>query len=282
MGVISRQQAIACGLSPAGLSRWLSRGRLHRVHRGVYAVGHGRICLEGRLLAALLYTGRGSTLSHTTAAWWWGLLDVAPRRIHVSSPRQVASLRAICVHQPRQIEAVRHRHFPVTTVARTLLDLSYMLSFRDLRRALAEADYRRLLDPAAMSEIVKRGQPGSAALRRALADHNPRLALTFSVLEDRFLELCESANLPQPEVNATVEGLVVDALWPEQRLVVELDGHVAHATASANERDRHRDLILRAAGYRVLRYTWQQVTNTPELVIADLQRALDTLMKSRQ
>jgi hypothetical protein len=149
-----------------------------------------------------------------------------------------------------------------------------MLSFRDLRRALAEADYRRLLDPTAVRDMVRRGQPGSAALRRALAAHNPRLALTFSVLEERFLELCESAGLPQPEVNVPVEGLVVDALWPERRLVVELDGHMAHGTAAAIERDRHRELILRAAGYRVLRYTWRQVTVRPDLVVADLRPVL--------
>ena len=263
-----------CGLSNARLARWVVEGRLRRLHPGVYAVGHGRVCIEGRLVAALLYAGRGSALSHTTAAWWWGLLDTSPRRIQVSTTRRTGSLPAICVHRPRHIDVARHRHFPVTTVPRTLLDISYVLSFRELRRALAEADYQRRLNPDAMKRLLRRGQPGSAALRRALAAHNPRLALTFSVLEERFLELCESAALPQPEVNVPVEGLVVDALWPEQRLVVELDGHIAHATPAANERDRHRELILRGAGYKVDRFTWQQVTETPDLVVTDLRETL--------
>src|SRR6266540_2568652 len=116
-GVLSRKQAIACGLSSAGISRWLSRGHLHRAHPGVYAVGHGRICVEGRLVAALLYAGRGAALSHTTAAWRWGLISASPKRIHVSTPRRISSLPAVCVHRPRQLEAVRHRDFPVTTVA---------------------------------------------------------------------------------------------------------------------------------------------------------------------
>nr|MBA2256880.1 DUF559 domain-containing protein [Thermoleophilaceae bacterium] len=125
-----------------------------------------------------------------------------------------------------------------------------------LRRALAEADYRRLVDLDAVAALTGRGVPGSAALRAAVARHRPELALTRSVLEQRFLELCEAEGITLPRINATVCGLEVDALWEEQRVIVELDGHAAHATAAAVERDRRRELRLRAAGFVVLRYTW--------------------------
>jgi very-short-patch-repair endonuclease len=162
----------------------------------------------------------------------------------------------------------------VTTVERTLLDLAAVLAFPELRRAVAEADYRRLLDVKAIHRCLGRGRPGSADLRRALECHLPRLAETLSVLEERFLALCESSRLPMPKVNAKVDGLMVDALWRDQRVIVELDGHRSHATPTAIERDRHRELALRASGYRVLRYTWQQVTSQPGLVARDLRRAL--------
>jgi very-short-patch-repair endonuclease len=112
------------------------------------------------------------------------------------------------------------------------------------------------------------------AIRRAIELHSPDLARTLSQLEERFLALCEKYGIPSPRVNRKVCGLMVDALWPEQRLVVELDGARAHATPAAMERDRDRDLTLRAAGFEILRYTWHQVTQQPDAVVADLRRAL--------
>ena len=167
-----------------------------------------------------------------------------------------------------------HRGLPLTTVSRTLLDIAAILPLDALRRAVAEADYRRLLDPDAVQAALGKGRPGSAALRRALGRHLPQLAESLSALEDRFLALCQAAALPLPEANAKVSGLMVDALWREQRLVVELDGHAAHATPAAVERDRQRELILRAAGFEVLRYTWAQITGRPEAVVADLRSAI--------
>ena len=104
--------------------------------------------------------------------------------------------------------------------------------------------------------------------------HLPELASTRSALEERFLLLCEANRLPIPAVNVPLEGFVVDAFWGEAGVVVELDGHASHDRTVAAERDRHRDLALRAAGFGVLRYTWQQVTREPELVASDLRRAL--------
>ena len=262
-------------MSTSAISRWASGGRLHPVHPGVYALGHSSLPIFGRLLAALLYAGPEAALSHTTAGWLWSLIDTEPTRIHLTVPGRRLSLPAVCVHHTRRLEATRHRGLPLTPVARTLRDLAATLPYAQLRRALAEADYRRLLVPRDVERVLGRGRPGSAALRRALDAHLPALARTRSVLEERFLALCVSADLPLPEVNAAVCGLEVDAVWRKQRVVAELDGHRAHALVAAAERDRDRELALRSGGYRVLRYTWQQITGCPGRVAADMRAALD-------
>jgi hypothetical protein len=232
--------------------------------------------LFGRLHAALLHAGPDAVLSHTTAAWLWSLIDTEPRRIHVTTPGRPSSLPAVRLHHSGRLESTRHRGLPVTTVARTLLDVAYLLPYPQLRRALAEADFRRLLVPADVEAVLGRGRRGSTALRRALDAHMPELAFTLSVLEERFLALCEEAGIPQPEINVTVCGLMVDALWRAPRVVVELDGHRAHALRAANERDRERELRLRDAGFVVRRYTWQQVNDQPERIAADVRRAIAT------
>ncbi len=273
-GVIARGQLERAGVGRMTISRWLQEGRLHRLYPGVYAVGHRAVSTEGRLAAALFHAGPGGMLSHATAAWWWGIWEHEPVRIHLSARGRRKSAPGIVIHGRRDIERTWHARLPVTSVAQTLLDVATKASFDALRRALAEAEYRRLITLDAVECEARRGVPGSAALRATLVRHRPQLALTRSVLEERFLALCEAERLPLPEVNATVCGLMVDALWKEAGVIVELDGHATHATSTAIERDRRRELRLRAAGYLVLRYTWQQITEQPELVAADLRAAL--------
>jgi predicted transcriptional regulator of viral defense system len=272
-GVISRAQLIDSGVSGSAIARWVAAGRLHRVHPAVYAVGHSALSLDARLLAALHYAGPDPLLSHTTAGWVWSLIDAAPKRIHVTVPGRRRSLPAVRIHRS-QAQAAGRRGLPVTTVARTLLDLAAVLPAHQVRRALAEADYRRLLDPDELDAVLGRGRRGSASLRRAFRSHQPRLAATLSVLEERFLALCEGGRLPLPEVNAKVAGLMVDALWRDHGVVVELDGHAAHGTRAAIERDRDREIALRTAGFHVLRYTWSQITERSDAVVTDLRNAL--------
>jgi hypothetical protein len=162
----------------------------------------------------------------------------------------------------------------VTPVARTLVDLAAMLKPRDLRRTLAEADYRQLLDRTEIQAVLTQRRPGSAALRAALARHLPQLAETLSPLEVRFLELCEAADLPLPEINAPIGRMRVDALLRDDRLAVELDGGPAHGSPAAMKRDRERELALRSFGFVVVRYSWDQVTGKPDEVVADLRRLL--------
>jgi hypothetical protein len=224
-------------------------------------------------------------LSHETAAWWWCLTDREPRTIDVSTPRECRSptargYRPVRVHARRKLERVWHGGLSVTTVAQTLLDFASANSFRRLRYALANADYRRLLDVEALQDLAGRGRPGSGALRRALDHHLPELGFTRSEFERRMLELCESAGLPIPEVNVVVCGIEVDALWREQHVVVEVDGVGNHSTPVQIARDHERDLRLRAAGFTVLRYAWGQLKLRPDLVAADLRRALGLHLRS--
>jgi very-short-patch-repair endonuclease len=274
-GVVTRQQLRDAGLSDPKIGRWVAEGHLCRRHRDVYTLGHGAISQRGELLVALFHAGEGSALSHTTAAWWWGLIDAEPRRIHVSAPHNRSSTSAIRVHAPRAYEVVTHRGLPATTVARTLVDVAAKLRFRELRRVVAEADYRGLASLGEIAAHCRQGRPGSAVLRRALRAYEPELAHTWSELEERWVAVCERYGIPMPEMNAEVCGLTVDALWRDMRVVVELDGLAAHSSPARMEADRRRDLTLREAGFVVHRYTWRQITKSPGAVSADVLRALD-------
>ena len=170
------------------------------------------------------------------------------------------------------MERAWHKGFPLTPPAHTLLDIASVIRFGELRRALAEAEYLRLVTLDEAEAVLGRGHPGSAALRAALECHRPQLAHTRSPLEEKLLLLCEHHSVDPPEMNVWVAGYLVDALWREQRVVVELDGHWTHAIPNRIEQDRRRELALRAAGYLVLRYTWAQITDQPELVAADIKR----------
>lgn len=273
-GVISRRQLLGAGVGSATIDRWLAAGRIHRIHQGVYALGHSALSIDGRLNAALLYSGDQAVFSHTTAAWIRSLIDTEPTRIHLSVPGRRSSLPGVRVHHSRQLAATHHRGLPVTSVARTLVDLAGMLSFGELRRALAEADYRGLLSTQEVKAVLRSGRRGSRALRLSLDRHLPELARTFSVLEERFLALCQDAGVPMPEVNATVGRMRVDALWRGELLAVELDGAAAHGGWAQVSRDRERELALRRLGFRVVRYTWQQVTDRPAEVVRDLRGQL--------
>jgi Protein of unknown function (DUF559)/Transcriptional regulator, AbiEi antitoxin len=273
-GVVALAQLRARGYNDTAVARLVARGYLVRVHPAVYAVGHQPLRIEGRLLAALLLAGTGAALSHTTAAWWWGLIETRPSVIHVATPHRPAPARGLRVHRPREVERVIERRLAVTPVARTLLDLAAIVDFATLRGALAEADHRKLLDPGTVLAGARRGRPGARALRLALARHLPELANTGNEFEAKFLLLVEKAGLPVPEMNGRVEGLMVDALWRSERVVVELDGHATHANPVANEEDRRREMMLRRAGFRVCRYTWQQVARQPELLLRDLRDQL--------
>jgi very-short-patch-repair endonuclease len=261
------------GVPRTTVTSWLRQGYLHPKLPGVYAVGHDSGGIEADLAAALLYAGPGAMLSHTTAAWWWGLIDDQPRVIHVSTPRQCRSQPGIKVHARRKTERVWHRNFPVTALPQTFLDLAAQTSLRTVRRALANADYQERLDVEAIQAALGPGKPGSPTLRKALQDHLPRLARTKSQNEVLFLEICERAGLPLPETNVRIAGWEVDALFRDQRVAVEIDGYGNHRSPAQVRRDRRKDQALRQNGLTPIRYSDEQLED-PQDLIAELTKLL--------
>lgn len=279
-GVIGSRQLGACGVNASMRHRWRTDGRLYLIHHRVYSLGHPEVPIEGRLVAALLYAGDDAVLSHATAAWWWGLVDDEPDAVEVSTRSWARSCPGVVVHHRRHIDKARHRRFPTTTIPQTLRDYAATAALLDVRHALAKSDYLRLLDPADVQAACGQGRPGSAKLAKALGRHHPRLARTRSWLELEFIPFCEAAGIPLPEINLRLEGWTVDALWRQERVVVELDGYGNHSTRAQMERDRRKELQLRAAGFLVIRYTWDQVVHEPELVAADLLARLEERRRS--
>jgi hypothetical protein len=279
-GVVTREQLLTCGLSSSAISRWVAAGRLHRLYPGVYAVGHLALTEKSHLAAALFYAGPGAALSYRVGAWWWQLTTQRGSIIDISGGKRRRPVDGMRLHQPRRLERVFHRELPVTPVPRTLLDFATAAPLPELRKALAEADFHRLLHVPSLIDVTGRGLPGSAALRAALESHLPELARTLSPKEDEFLFFCEREHLPLPLVNRRVAGKKVDAYWPEHRVIVELDSFAAHGTPARLLVDRERDLELRRRGFTVLRYTWHQVRATPKAVAADLRAALTRAERS--
>ena len=271
-GRVTWRQLKQLGVSDATIADWLRQRYLYRVLPRVYAVGHPASSTEADLASALLYAGPGAMLSHATAAWWLGLLDDQPRQIHISTPRQCQSQPGIAVHARRTFDRIWTRGLPVTTLPQTFLDVAATEPLRTVRRALAKADYAGTLDVRAVEAVLGAGRPGSAKLRAALSEHQPRLARTKSELEILFVEICEKAKIPVPDVNVRVAGWEVDAVWREERIAVELDGYDNHRSPAQVKRDRRKELALRAAGYLPVRYSEEQLTHHRKEVVADLRR----------
>lgn len=273
-GRVSWAQLQGLDVDRKAIARWKQQGYLTRVLPTVYAVGHRAPSYEADLAAALLYAGPGAALSHGTAAHWLGLLDKRPRAIHVSTARRYRSQPGVTVHRRRVETRVWHRGFPLTSLPQILLDLAATEPLRRLRRALANADYRNLLNVRAVEAGLGRGRPGSARLREALAEHQPALARTRSGLEITFFELCESAAVQLPELNVRVAGWEVDALFRPQRVAVELDGYGNHRSPAQIKRDRRKEMALRKAGFLPVRYSDEQLCDRPQEVLADVRRLL--------
>lgn len=266
-GLVTYRQLAGLGVGRGGVRARVVAGRLHRVYRAVYSVGHRQLGADGRRLAAVLACGPGALLSHRSAAAHLGLSDRDPRTVDVTAPRRTrAGPRGIALHLPRRLHAedsTIHDGIPITSVARTLLDIAQTGEQREVDRALDTADRLHLLDLGAAERLLERsrGHRGQGRLARALGGHVP--GPTRSELEQRFLKLCRETGLPDPRVNTRVAGIEVDAAWPDQHLVVELDGHAYHRTPRAFEADRRRDATLQLHGYRVVRVTYRRLHDEP-------------------
>lgn len=284
-GVVTRAQLLQLGLSPGAITYRMRTGRLHAVQVGVYAVGRPELTRLGRWMAAVIGCGGDAVLSHQSAAELWQVRRASTREIEVSVPPDQARRRAgIVVHRQALVasDVTKQRGIPVTTPARTLVDLTRRLSRRDLEAAVNAADKLGLTNPPALREALDgpmSGRPGVAILRGTLDRRT--FTLTDSELERLFLPIASEAGLPVPRTGCLVNGFKVDFHWPELGLVVETDGLRYHRTPAQQAADRRRDQVHTASGLVSLRFTHEQVAFEPSYVreillavVARLDRAV--------
>lgn len=284
-GLITRAQLMELGYSRHAIEHRVARGRLHPVHRGVFAVGRRELDRYGRWMAAVLACGPESLVSHQTAAELWGLRQISRRPLEISAPTTVARApQGVRLHRRRSLRDVDrnvHRGIPTTSPIRTLVDLATRLRPTELEAAVNEADKLGLTDPVALRDALGEmsGQRGVPALRLLLDRQVFRL--TDSELERKFLRLAREAGLSPPQTGVRLNGFRVDFFWPELGLVVETDGLRYHRTPGQQGRDRRRDQIHTAAGLTTLRFTHAQVVFESAEVRDVLFRVTALLSKRR-
>jgi hypothetical protein len=274
--VVTRAQLLAAGLSVKGITGRLRKKALVRVHPGVYRVGHRAPSVEARYLAAVLACGDGALLSGLAAAHLWGLIKGPAPAPEVTTPKQrrVAGIRTRRARRGDEAQdAAKWRGIPVTTVPRTLVDLSSLLSFKALARACHEAGVKYRTTPRQVEAVLarRRSSPGAGKLRRIIKGE---AHVTLSKLERRFLQLLREAGLPLPQMNRPAGQRRVDCRWPEHRLTVELDSYRYHSSRYAWELDHRREREAHARGDDFRRYTFGDVFDTPRVVLSELRGPL--------
>jgi very-short-patch-repair endonuclease len=283
-GVIARRQLLALGLSAQSIQHRLARGRLHRIHRGVYALGRPALGREGRWMAAVLACGRGAALSYESAAALWGIgpmPSVVEVTIPVASPRRCDG---VCVYRRPNLRATHvavRKAIPVTKPVRTTIDLATRFGTAQLERMINEADRLGLFSPEELLTGLDDypGVSGVGPLRSILSARTFRL--TDSELERRFLRIVEKARMSYPLTQQNVAGFRVDFFWPDLGLVVETDGLTYHRTPSQQARDRLRDQTHLAAGLTPVRFTHAQVRYESGYVSETLASLASRLERAR-
>lgn len=279
-GVVARWQLCAAGFDRNRVQRLLDGGYLHRIHLGVYAVGHERLTVKGRWMAAVLAGGPEAVLSHWAAAALWELRPNPSRPFDVTVPgRTRKGPRGIRLHRVRRLDPEDRAvldGIPVTSLHRTLLDYAAISSHQYVRLALEAAERRYLLDTRKLEALYRRsrGRRGLAPLKAAVAELRGPAPWTQSELEREFLALVRGAGLPEPSCNVLVHGFLVDCWWPQARLVVEIDGYEFHRSRQQFDENRLRDTRLQLEGIRVLRVTQPRIEYGAAELLSDLSRAL--------
>ena len=278
--LITWEQLVRIGVGRRAVARRVESGRWQRIHKAVYLIGPAPPTLSAKARAAVLTCGDDAALSHRTAAMVWRLVTVPPEpELHVTIPGRNPGVKpGIHIHRVVELppDEVTTKHgIPLTTPARTICDLAAIEPLRDLETALAEARIHRLATDAQIKAVIQRAptRPGAPIIRTLLAAEDDS-GYTRSRAERLLRDLIAKSNLERPLFNEPLLGYVVDALWPKQRLIVEVDGYTYHHHRTAFERDRARDQRLIAAGYRVIRVTWLQLRDRPIAVITTIAQAL--------
>ncbi len=279
-GVAARRQLLALALSAKEIAYRVRIGRLHQIHRGVYAIGHSRLTRRGRWMAAILAGGPGAALSHRDAAALhgiradsWTLIEITTSRRRGARPGIQAHRATLPADELIAVDGIR-----ATTVARTLVDLAAVISVRGVERAMAEAEHRRFGDRPSLGEVLARHPraKGSGAVRALLATRANLASITRSELEEAFLAYARGHALPEPQLNTRVwvgdDSVECDAVWHAARVVVELDSREFHHTPTAFGSDRLKSRRLSVAGWQPIRVAAEHL-HTPELA-GDLRALL--------
>jgi very-short-patch-repair endonuclease len=271
-GVVTRAELMEAGVTRRQIVHRLRMGSLIAVFRGVYRVRHRAPSLEARYMAAVKAGGKGAVLSGHAAGHLFGLIKGTAPPPEVSAPRK-RRIKGVKVRRRRLDlrDTTVWRGIPVTTVPRTLVDLSSLLSLDELSRAFHEASVRYRITPDQVEAALKGRVPGADRLRRVLRGD---AHVTLSELEKRFLKLLRDHGLPMPKTNRPAGGRYVDCRWPEYRLTVELDSYRYHNTRHAWERDRRREREAYARGDQFRRFTYGDVIERPQSVLAELRPLL--------
>jgi hypothetical protein len=279
-GVVSIRQLVGLiGLSQDAVERATTAGRLHRIHHGVYAVGHTDLSLHGHCLAGVLACDSEALLSHYSAAWLWGLLSTQPIPVHVTtSVRRKPRRLPIRVHHSQTLTAVDRAiedGIPVTSVARTALDLAARIRRDRLDRLLERAEELKLFDQPEFESVLarNRGHHGALRLCRAIELYLPP-PFTRSGLERRFLTLLAEAGIPSPVTGYNEVGHELDVYWPDLRFAVELDVFETHGSRRSFEEDRLRQEDLKLVGVELTRVTGRRLEREPDQVLERVARLL--------
>jgi hypothetical protein len=270
-GLVRVAQLHALGLDQRAISRWTRDGRLHRLYRGVYAVGHAGLSREGAWLAGVFASGEGAGLSGPSSESLWEISRKPATGIHVVVPRKRRAQEGVELLISRTLQAhdiVVYRGIPVTHVARTLVDLTEHRTPHQLANTIYEAAYRNRFNLRATRQTMQRahGRHKLAVLERALELNASGSAGTKSDLEDAFLALLSAGGFPEPLVNTHVQSEEADCFWPDRRLIAEVDGP-GHLRPRAKRNDARKEAIWRVAGYEVLRFTDVVIEQQPDHVV---------------
>jgi very-short-patch-repair endonuclease len=272
-GVVSVADVAAAGIGRGGLAHRVANGRLRRLHRGVFLVGPLQALRTSEMAAVLAV---GGVLSHRSAASVLGI-GAPPAEVDVTLTRNARRRDGVRVHRTARLgpgDVWWRDGLPITSPARTLIDLAAVLTRVELARAVEEAQVRRLVTVAGLAARLADERGPAAAILRAELHRGHEPSLTRSEAEAAFLRLVREARLPHPETNVRIAGYEVDFLWRAQRLVVEVDGYAYHGTREAFERDRRKDAALQAHGLRTTRATYRQITEAPLALTASLAASL--------
>jgi very-short-patch-repair endonuclease len=276
--VVSASQLAGFGYAKATIAEAVRQGRLHRLYRGVYAVGHEALTWEGRCMAAVL-ANSPAVASHKTAAWIWELRRWRPGRFDLTAPTRRHRREPIVVHFARLAaeDQTVVEGIPVTSVARTMLDLAPDESTRNLHRMMDRAEERKTFDLRRFARLLARagGHPGRVKLRYALDTFKPEHAVLRSDLERRFRKLVLAARLPRPATNVFVEGCELDVYWEAEGFAVELDVYATHGSRHSFEEDRERADDLLLAGIEMIRVTDVRLGREPRETIARVAAHLE-------